>query len=98
MIASGDLRNVVKSLASLLADFFGNCNIVVNDGDLDIVSRNVLLILEKTSLLIPDRRQILQTMPIVVPGRCCLLYVRPFTEETDGESSRDFGWTVSQRH
>ncbi|KAL1982084.1 hypothetical protein VTN96DRAFT_1797 [Rasamsonia emersonii] len=43
--ASGDLRNVVKSLASLPADFSGNCNIVVNDRDLDIVARNVLLIL-----------------------------------------------------
>ncbi|KAL1966678.1 hypothetical protein VTN77DRAFT_3875 [Rasamsonia byssochlamydoides] len=45
MIASGDLRNVVKSLASLPADFSGHCNIVVNDKDFDIVARNVLLIL-----------------------------------------------------
>ncbi|KAL2219085.1 hypothetical protein M432DRAFT_653989 [Thermoascus aurantiacus ATCC 26904] len=43
--ASGDIRNIVKTLASLPENFHGKCNFVVNDKDFDVVSRNVILLL-----------------------------------------------------
>jgi hypothetical protein len=40
-IASGDLRNVIKTIASLPQSYTGMPSIVVNDVDFDIVARNV---------------------------------------------------------
>jgi hypothetical protein len=40
-IASGDLRNVIKTIASLPQSYTGKPSIVVNDVDFDIVARNV---------------------------------------------------------
>ncbi|KAF4466645.1 hypothetical protein FALBO_6497 [Fusarium albosuccineum] len=43
--ASGDLRNVVKTLACLPEAYKQTINITINDWDLDVVARNVMLIL-----------------------------------------------------
>lgn len=43
--ASGDMRNVVKTLAGLPESFPGKCEVVINDKDFDIVARNVILLL-----------------------------------------------------
>jgi hypothetical protein len=43
--ASGDLRNVVKTLAMLPSGYNHNMEIVINDRDLDIVTRNLILLL-----------------------------------------------------
>lgn len=44
-VASGDIRNLVKSLTGLPATYNGHCEIVVNDRDRDIVARNAILLL-----------------------------------------------------
>ncbi|KAI9651810.1 MAG: hypothetical protein M1829_002440 [Trizodia sp. TS-e1964] len=43
--ASGDIRNVVKTLSGLPKSFNRKCRVVVNDKDLDIVARNAILLL-----------------------------------------------------
>lgn len=43
--ASGDLRNVVKTVTSLPDSYEQRMRLVVNDRDLDIVARNLILIL-----------------------------------------------------
>jgi Domain of unknown function (DUF4470) len=43
--ASGDIRNIVKTVAGLPKAYMGQCDIVVNDSDLDIVARNLILLL-----------------------------------------------------
>ncbi|KAH9206685.1 hypothetical protein DL95DRAFT_486583 [Leptodontidium sp. 2 PMI_412] len=43
--ASGDVRNVVKSLAGLTLSYSGQCEVVINDRDFDIVARNVIILL-----------------------------------------------------
>ncbi|KAJ4319355.1 hypothetical protein N0V94_003945 [Neodidymelliopsis sp. IMI 364377] len=43
--ASGDLRNVVKTIAGLEADHKGRCTVVINDKDFDIVARNAIMLL-----------------------------------------------------
>lgn len=43
--ASGDIRNVVKSLTGLPATYSGHCEVIVNDRDFDIVARNAMLLL-----------------------------------------------------
>lgn len=43
--ASGDIRNIVKSLRGLPATYLGHCEVVVNDKDPDIVARNAILLL-----------------------------------------------------
>lgn len=43
--ASGDLRNVVKTVASLPDSYEQRMRLLVNDRDLDIVARNLILIL-----------------------------------------------------
>ncbi|APA07182.1 hypothetical protein SS1G_04092 [Sclerotinia sclerotiorum 1980 UF-70] len=47
--ASGDIRNVVKSIIGLPVAYTGKCEIVINDRDFDIVARNAILLL--TALL-----------------------------------------------
>lgn len=44
-IASGDIRNLVKSLAGLPIAFTGRCEVTINDKDFDIVARNAILLL-----------------------------------------------------
>lgn len=44
-IASGDLRNLVKTVVQLPASYNQPINIVINDRDLDIVTRNVIMLL-----------------------------------------------------
>lgn len=43
--ASGDLRNIVKTVAKIPALYIGSCDIIVNDKDADIVARNAILLL-----------------------------------------------------
>ncbi|TVY40387.1 hypothetical protein LSUB1_G002857 [Lachnellula subtilissima] len=43
--ASGDIRNVVTTLAELPSSFSGKCDVVINDMDPDIVARNTILLL-----------------------------------------------------
>ncbi|KAA8576352.1 hypothetical protein EYC84_006485 [Monilinia fructicola] len=43
--ASGDIRNVVKSLIGLPTTYNGKCEVIINDRDFDIVARNVILLL-----------------------------------------------------
>lgn len=43
--ASGDPRNVVKTVASLSANHKGKCQITMNDKDFDIVARNAIMLL-----------------------------------------------------
>ncbi|KAL9129400.1 MAG: hypothetical protein Q9217_002131 [Psora testacea] len=43
--ASGDIRNMVKSLTGVPATYTGHCEVVVNDKDPDIVARNAILLL-----------------------------------------------------
>lgn len=45
MIASGDLRNVLHSFNGLPSDYSGHLNILVNDRDVFIFCRNVVLLL-----------------------------------------------------
>jgi hypothetical protein len=47
--ASGDLRNIIVSLNSLPSTFTAPCNIVVNDYDMPVVLRNLLLLLAFSS-------------------------------------------------
>ena len=44
-VASGDLRNVVKTVASLPNDYSKTVSLVINDRDFDIVARNVIMLL-----------------------------------------------------
>ncbi|KUI70772.1 Histone-lysine N-methyltransferase SMYD3 [Cytospora mali] len=43
--ASGDLRNVVKTITSLPEGFSSGLNIDINDRDMDIVARNIIFLL-----------------------------------------------------
>ncbi|KAB8302796.1 hypothetical protein EYC80_006141 [Monilinia laxa] len=43
--ASGDIRNVLKSLVGLPITYTGKCEVVINDKDFDIVARNAILLL-----------------------------------------------------
>ena len=43
--ASGDLRNVIQSVASLPPIYDQRVNIVLNDLDLDTVARNLIMLL-----------------------------------------------------
>ncbi|KAH8593394.1 hypothetical protein B0O99DRAFT_515819 [Bisporella sp. PMI_857] len=43
--ASGDIRNVVRSLAEIPQSWTGESDVVINDRDFDIVARNVILLL-----------------------------------------------------
>ncbi|KAI8654751.1 DUF4470 domain-containing protein [Fusarium keratoplasticum] len=47
--ASGDLRNVIKTVTSLPWTFRNDLTITINDNDLDVVARNIILLL--TALL-----------------------------------------------
>ena len=44
-MASGDLRNVVKTLAQLPDSYTALCEVVINDKDFDIVARNAIILL-----------------------------------------------------
>jgi hypothetical protein len=44
-IASGDLRNIVKTIACLPTSFTQSTDLYINDRDLDIVARNLILLL-----------------------------------------------------
>ncbi|KIW63760.1 hypothetical protein PV04_08738 [Phialophora macrospora] len=43
--ASGDIRNLVKSLTGLPSAYTGRCHVTINDREFDIVGRNAILIL-----------------------------------------------------
>ncbi|KAF7928559.1 uncharacterized protein EAE98_005615 [Botrytis deweyae] len=43
--ASGDIRNIVKSLVELPIAYEGKCELIINDKDFDIVARNAILLL-----------------------------------------------------
>ncbi|KAL5342064.1 hypothetical protein BJX70DRAFT_386470 [Aspergillus crustosus] len=59
-IASGDLRNIVKTLAHLPSDYNHPIEITVNDRDLDIVARNVIILL--LGLLVDDAEKAIDCM------------------------------------
>jgi hypothetical protein len=44
-IASGDLRNVMLSMKNLPEDFYGLCDVTINDHEEYVVSRNVIMLL-----------------------------------------------------
>jgi len=44
-LASGDLRHVVRTINALPSDYSGNLNILINDGTLPVVCRNLILLL-----------------------------------------------------
>ncbi|KAE9365085.1 hypothetical protein N431DRAFT_473171 [Stipitochalara longipes BDJ] len=48
-LPSGDLRNVVKTLAQLPQSYAGQCEAVINDRDVDIVARNAIMLLTAIS-------------------------------------------------
>ena len=43
--ASRDTRNVVQSVSNILTSYTGYCEIIINDRNLDIVTRNAALLL-----------------------------------------------------
>jgi hypothetical protein len=43
--ASGDLRNVIKTAAGLPEDYAGECDVVINDGNISITARNIIMLL-----------------------------------------------------
>lgn len=45
VLASGDLRNVLRTLADLPNDFCTRVSVVVNDRDFNIVTRNIIMLL-----------------------------------------------------
>ena len=47
--ASGDPRNIVKTLARLPQPYTGTCEVVVNDKEFDIVARNAIMLLIRIS-------------------------------------------------
>lgn len=57
--ASGDFRNVVKTLASLPQTYNGNVLLAINDLDIDVVARNVIMLL--LALKIEDSEQAVQS-------------------------------------
>lgn len=59
-IASGDLRNVVKTVTDLPDEFDGSLEITINDNDADVVCRNVLLLL--ISLVAGDDEGVIECM------------------------------------
>ena len=72
-IASGDLRNVVKTVASLPNDYSKTISLVINDRDFDIVARNVIMLL--IVLVVSDPIQAVD----------CLLYIwySPLVRQSD---------------
>lgn len=50
--ASGDLRNIIKSIIGMPDDYKGTCLCIVNDKDHLVVARNVVMLL--TSLVLPS--------------------------------------------
>ncbi|KAK5687370.1 hypothetical protein LTS10_001508 [Elasticomyces elasticus] len=51
--ASGDLRNVIKTINSIPATYNQHVSVAINDQDFDIVARNLLLLLAAS--VIPDK-------------------------------------------
>ena len=45
VLASGDLRNVVKSIMGFPITYAGLCEVFINDNDPDVVARNIILLL-----------------------------------------------------
>jgi hypothetical protein len=43
--ASGDLRNVLLSIANLPTTFTGHCQIIINDKDWEVVARNAIMLM-----------------------------------------------------
>ncbi|KAJ4384482.1 hypothetical protein N0V86_000081 [Didymella sp. IMI 355093] len=43
--ASGDLRNVIKTLLGLPQQYQGKCSVVLNDRDFQVVTRNAIMLL-----------------------------------------------------
>lgn len=58
--ASGDFRNVVKTLASLPQTYNGDLLFAINDLDMDIGARNVIMLL--LALMVQDPEQAVQTI------------------------------------
>jgi hypothetical protein len=56
--ASGDLRNIIVSVNSLPTAFVAPCNVVVNDYDMYVVLRNLLLLLAFSSFPAPEAAEL----------------------------------------
>lgn len=54
-IASGDLRNVVKTVASLSQSYTKDLSIVINDSDFDVVARNIIMLF--LALAVPNEQE-----------------------------------------
>lgn len=59
-LASGDPRNVFKTIASLPQSYVGKPFVVINDMDFDVVARNLIMLL--LSLTIADEQEAIQTV------------------------------------
>jgi hypothetical protein len=60
LVASGDLRNVVKTVGQIASSYEHSVNITINDRDLDIVARNAILLL--IALAVEDTEQAINCM------------------------------------
>lgn len=56
--ASGDLRNVVKSIGSVSGSYVNKISVFVNDMDFEVVARNLIITL--ICLMVPDRSEATQ--------------------------------------
>ncbi|KAL4953336.1 hypothetical protein BDW69DRAFT_194896 [Aspergillus filifer] len=71
--ASGDLRNIVKTIAELPCEYKGSIEVTINDRDSDIVNRNIILLL--IALMIEDKMKAVDCM--------LNLWYSAFIRETD---------------
>lgn len=54
-LASGDLRNVIKTVNSIPDDFEKKVHIVINDKDMDVSARNILILFLTYTIDDPDK-------------------------------------------
>lgn len=85
--ASGDLRNVVKTLVSLSGDYNSTIDLVINDRDMDIAARNTILML--IALVVEEDETAIECMihlcysPLIRPSDFSILAakIRPLIED-----------------
>ena len=59
-IASGDLRNVIKTIGDLPSSYKHDLEVTINDRDFDLVARNVILLL--IALVVEDPKEAIECM------------------------------------
>lgn len=98
--ASGDPRNVVKTLASVPAGYDSSLTFVINDLNFDIVARNIIFVL--TALVVEDDKDAIECMihlwysSLLRPSDAALLNakIRPMIQDVVNEiaSKPDNNW------